>query len=103
MGVRTFIQTISSFSRENYGIHGNASCLQDFCLCGSPTSRVMSSVHINRRRYIDILWLKGRTYSGETWYLDSIGVPHRFGEKKKATKQPLSDKIARNEKLQIAP
>ena len=37
-------------------------------------------------------------------YIDSIGVLHSFGEKiKKATKQPLSDKINRNEKLQIAP
>ena len=90
MGVRTYIRTISSFSLENYGIHGNASCLQDFCLHGSPTSHVMSSVHINRRRYIDILWLKGRTYSSETWYIhvDSIGVLHSFGEKIK------SDEIA---------
>ena len=53
----------------------------------------MSSVLINRRRYIDILRLKGRTYGGETWYIYSIGVPHRFGKKKnKTAKQPPSDK-----------
>ena len=50
------------------------------------------------------MWLKGRTYGGETWYIYSIGVPHRFGkENNKTAKQPPSDKMARNDKLQIAP
>ena len=97
-----YIQSVR-FPAENYGIHGNASCLQDSRLRGSPTSRVMSSALINRR-YIGILRLKGRTYGGETWYIYSIGVPHRFGKKRnKTAKQPPSNKIARNEKLQIAP
>ena len=47
-----------------------------------PQLPMLSTVHLNSRRYIDILWLKGRTYGTETWCIDSIGVPHCFGKKK---------------------